>query len=396
MHILYFYQYFGTPQGSWSTRVYELCRRWVANGHEVTVVTAPYEKSDIRANGFISKSDIEKIRVIVINAADSNRDPVWKRAVRALQFSITASWYALTLKYDRVICSSGPITIGIPGILARALKGKKMIFEVRDLWPAGGIEMGKIRPGLPSRLALWFERLCYRNASLIATCSPDQRNHILARYPDSHVIVIPQGCDLALFGTTVNGELPPWTKGKTLFSHIGSLGFIHNCGLLVEAARHLSKQNRSDITIVFAGEGAERKRLEDFVVSERLTNVQFLGLLPKVMLPLWVQASCATLFSTLDNPVQNSSSPNKVFDSLAAGVPVIQTTTGWLAKLIDDEGCGMNVRPNDPEALAQAMVQLASSSDMRQNMSENCKRVAETLFNRDLLAEKYLDAIINA
>src|SRR5690606_8932547 len=114
------------------------------------------------------------------------------------------------------------------------------------------------------------------------------------------------------------------------------------------------------------------------------------------MLPSWVQASCATLATTLNNGVLNSSSPNKVFDSLAAGVPVIQTTTGWLAKLIDDEGCGMNVRPNDPEALAQAMVQLASSSDMRQNMSENSKRVAETLFNRDLLAEKYLDAIINA
>lgn len=394
MRILYLYQYFGTPNGSWSTRVYELCRRWVAKGHEVTVVTAPYEKSDIRANGFISKVEIEGIRVIIINASDSNRDPVWKRAVRALQFSVTASWYALTLKYDRVICSSGPITIGIPGILAHWLRRKRMIFEVRDLWPAGGIEMGKIKPGLVSKLALWFERLCYRNAALIVTCSPDQRNHIIGRYPQLNVIVIPQGCDLGLFGAS-NGQLPEWAKNKTIFTHIGSLGFIHNCGLLVQAAQHLANWNRSDVMIVFAGEGAERKRLEDIVTTENLTNVKFLGLLPKVMLPSWVQASCATLFSTLDNPVQNSSSPNKVFDSFAAGVPVIQTTTGWLAKLIDEEGCGINVKPNDPEALAQAMIQLASRTELQEKLRANSRRVAQTHFDRDVLAEKYLDAIVN-
>lgn len=361
----------------------------------MTVVTAPYEKSDIKATGFISKIDVDGIRVIVINAADSNRDPVWKRAVRALQFSITACWYALTLKYDRVICSSGPITIGIPGILASTLRGRKMIFEVRDLWPAGGIEMGKIKPGLPSMLALWFERVCYRNAAIVVTCSPDQRNHIVGRYPELNVIVIPQGCDLTLFGTPVNGHLPEWTKGKTLFTHIGSLGFIHNCGLLIEAARHLLKQNRDDIMIVFAGEGAAREGLEAIVEREKLTNTKFLGLLPKIMLPSWVQASCATLFSTLNNPVQNSSSPNKVFDSLAAGVPVIQTTTGWLARLIGDEECGVNVTPDDPEALARAMIHLASNSDICKSMSANSKRLAETVFNRDLLAEKYLKAIID-
>lgn len=375
--------------------MYELCKRWVAKGHKVTVVTAPYEKSDIRAKGFISKIQIEGIQIIVINARDSNREAVWKRAVRAIQFSITACWYALTLNYDRIICSSGPITIGLPGIVAHVLRRKKMIFEVRDLWPAGGIEMGKIKPGLQSTLALWFEKICYHSAALIVTCSLDQRDHILARFPDRYSIVIPQGCDVALFGPAASRRLPDWVNGKTIFTHIGSLGLIHNCGLLVRAARQLAKWNRSDIMIVFAGEGAERRQLEGIVTRENVTNVRFLGLLPKVMLPSWVQASCATLCTTLNNAVLNSSSPNKVFDSLAAGVPVIQTTTGWLAKLVDQEGCGINVRPEDPEALARAMIHLASSNDVRKSMSANSKRLAETVFNRDLLAEEYLKAIID-
>ena len=61
MKIIFFYQYFGTPNGGWSTRVYELTRRWVKEGHKVTVVTAPYEKSDIKADGFISHQTIEGI-----------------------------------------------------------------------------------------------------------------------------------------------------------------------------------------------------------------------------------------------------------------------------------------------------------------------------------------------
>ena len=106
LQILFFYQYFGTPQGSWSTRVYELCRRWVAAGHKVTVVTAPYEKSDIKAQGFISRQQVEGIELIVINAGDSNRLPVLQRVLRALTFAVISVAYALRLRYDVLIASS--------------------------------------------------------------------------------------------------------------------------------------------------------------------------------------------------------------------------------------------------------------------------------------------------
>ena len=145
MKILYFYQYFGTPAGSWSTRVYEQCRRWVAAGHEVTVVTAPYEKSDIGARGFISRRRIEGIEVIIIDSGDSNRKPVLVRAGRAVRFALVSIWFALRCRYDVAVASSGPITIGLPMIVAKKLRRKKTVFEVRDLWPAGGIEMGLIR-----------------------------------------------------------------------------------------------------------------------------------------------------------------------------------------------------------------------------------------------------------
>ena len=96
--ILIFYQYFGTPKGSWSTRIYELARRWVKNGHKVTVVTSPYEKSDIKVERFITKSEIEGINLIIINSPDSNRKSTIKRAVNAVRFAFMSIWYALTYR----------------------------------------------------------------------------------------------------------------------------------------------------------------------------------------------------------------------------------------------------------------------------------------------------------
>jgi len=138
LNIFVIYQYFGTPSGSWSTRIYEFTKRWVSNGKEVTVITAPYEKSDIKANGFISRQEVDGIKLIVINAADSNRDPIFKRGFNALLFAFMSVYYAWKMNYDLLLASSGPITVGLPLILAKKFRNKKTVFEVRDLWPAGG------------------------------------------------------------------------------------------------------------------------------------------------------------------------------------------------------------------------------------------------------------------
>jgi glycosyltransferase involved in cell wall biosynthesis len=391
LKILIFYQYFTTPKGSWSTRVYELCRRWAATGYEVTVVTAPYEKSDIKAQGFISRQHLEGIELIVINAGDSNRLPVLNRVVRALTFASVAVFYALRLRYDVLIASSGPITIGLPLIAAKLLRRKPTVFEVRDLWPAGGIEMGLIRKKWQQRLALWFERLCYRQSDAVVTASVGQKNHIAKRFPDLNIEVIPNASDLELFGTPAREQLPDWAKGKRLFTHIGSLGYIHNMKYWMEVARALNTlPEASDILFVFIGDGAEREMLEGLKSQWKLDNVVFLGLKPKAELPVWVQNSVATLFATLDNPVQNTCSPNKIFDSFAAGVPIVQTSTGWIQELVAREKCGKNVPLDNPQLAARIIAALPYDTDALKEMSSNAKRLAETAFNRDILAEKYL------
>lgn len=398
MKITYVYQYFGTPRGSWSTRVYEFCKRWVQAGHEVTVITAPYEKSDIKANGFISNTNIEGINVIVINLADSNRSSIILRAWRAILFAIVSTYFTLRKNSDVSIFSSGPITTGFPAIVWRRLRGKCTVFEVRDLWPGGGIEMGKIKGKLLIQISQWFERLCYQNSNLIIAASQGQGANIISRFPNTRVEIIPNSSDNDLFSkkTNTTTEIDELTKGKNMFLHIGSLGFIHNVKFLLQVAMVLKANFPSHkIIMVFIGEGAERTQLEKFSKENQLDNVIFTGIKPKLELVPWLQACVATLFTTLDNPVQDTCSPNKVFDSFAAGKPVIQTTRGWIKDLFDKTQCGINIAPNDALAFANAMVDLAANKSKADSMGQNAKQLALTDFNRDLLADKYLRLLLD-
>ena len=395
MKILIFYQYFGTPKGSWSTRYYEFARRWVAAGHKVTIVTAPYEKSDIKATRFIEKQNIEGIDLIVINTPDSNRSTILKRAFNSMMFSVTASWFAITQKVNIVIASSGPITIGIPAIAAKIFRRKPLVFEIRDLWPGGGIEMGKIKNKLVIKAALFFEEYLYHKADLVVTCSEGQKDNIINRFPEVKCLTVPHGGDLDLFGKKAMGSNVAIPAGPKIFTHLGSLGFIHNCKFILEAAIKIKEMGREDeIKIIFIGDGAERNELEAIKSKHNLGNVEFMGLKPKIELPHWVGISRASLFTTLNNVTQNTSCPNKIFDSFAAGVPIIQTTTGWIKEMVQKEQCGINVCPENPIELAQTILLIAEDDKMHHEMSKNATRIAYTLFNRDTLAKHYLNAMI--
>ena len=111
----------------------------------MTVVTSVYSKSDLKATKFIETQYHNGIRVKVINLKIDNRQPLFQRIYTFVAYALISAWYALTLPADVVVASSGPITVGIPGLVARYLRGRKLVFEARDLWPDGAIELGIIK-----------------------------------------------------------------------------------------------------------------------------------------------------------------------------------------------------------------------------------------------------------
>jgi glycosyltransferase involved in cell wall biosynthesis len=84
-------------------------------------------------------------------------------------------------------------------------------------------------------------------------------------------------------------------------------------------------------------------------------------------------------------------SPNKFFDYLAAGLPVVNTYPGWLADLINQNGCGVAVAPNDPVAFAAALIALADSPERCQEMRVRARQLAEREFAREELAAEFVE-----
>jgi glycosyltransferase involved in cell wall biosynthesis len=274
MKIVYFYQYFSTPKGAWGTRVYDFCKDWVAQGHEVTVVTSIYSKSDLKAERFIEDQYFDGIHVKVLNIRIDNKHSILRRIWTFVLYAIFSSWFAITLRADVVIASSGPITVGIPGLIARWIRRRKLIFETRVLWPEGAIELGIIRNKTLIKLTYFLEEVCYKSAHHIVCLSPGMVENILARHPLLELTSITNAADLDLFdGKSCDLEVPKCLRDKKVGIYTGNVGKTNNVELLVRAAELLKKYERHDILIVIIGDGPLKARLVEEKSRKNLNNL---------------------------------------------------------------------------------------------------------------------------
>jgi len=396
MRIIYFYQYFTTPKGSYGTRVYEFTKRWVEKGHKVTVVTGVYAKSDIRAQRFIENQNFEGINVKVINVTIDNKMPVLKRIWSFIKYMSVSCWFAATLKADVVIASSGPITVGFPGLVAHYIRGRKFVFEVRDLWPEVAVELGIIKNKFLIKLAYWFEKRCYRAASQIITLSPGMQSDIERRFGKMKITSVTNSANIQLFRTELKN---PDLKGLIPLQYAiynGNIGEVNNSEWLFNAAKILGDQGRSDFKIVLAGDGQQKAELAQRASNEGVSNFILLGLVPKNQLVWLIQHALVSLVPLKGARILDTSSPNKFFESLAAGVPVVQNTNGWMKDYLEVNRVGYTLDPDDPAALADLLIQLANNPALAREMGDRAKVLAARDFDKDILADKMLDALLEA
>ena len=394
MKILIFYQYFTTPKGSWGTRIYEFSREWVKKGHEVTVVTSIYSKSDLKAKKFIENQIFEGIKVIVLNIKIDNKQPIIKRIFSFISYSIISSWYAFTLKADIAIASSGPITVGIPGLISKIFTKKKLVYEVRDLWPEVPIEVGVIKNVFLKKVAYFFEKKLYENASLVVGLSPGIRDHIINNFNHKNVISVTNSANLNLFGEKIYFDDNILNENDFYGIYTGNIGEINNSFWLVDAARNLKNKNIENIKIVLIGDGQLKPEIISIIKKEKLINLIHFDLMPKERLVPFIQNANVSFVPLSPNPILDTSSPNKFFESLAAGVPVIQTTKGWIKDYIEINNVGFNLDGNDSESLSELLIKLKNNPKILDKMKQKSKNCAIRDFDQIALSDLYLSSLL--
>ncbi|MES2697361.1 MAG: glycosyltransferase family 4 protein [Verrucomicrobiota bacterium] len=402
MRVLYFHQHFTTPQGSGGTRSYEFARALIARGHRVTMVCGKNDRDGLAlpydAKRNWSRGEIDGIDVIALPLPYSNRASLVARAVLFLKFAWRSTWLALREEYDVLFATSTPLTAGIPGIVMKLVGGRRpFVFEVRDLWPELPKALGMKNPLALGGMSI-LEWLSYNTSDACVGLSPGIVEGIRHRSPRGHPItMIPNGCDLELFLPGSRAELQLEGIGASDFvaAFTGAHGIANGLDAVLDAAAVLRQRGRDDIKLIFIGDGREKDRLVQRAKSEGLTNCLFFAPMKKLALArLSGRLDCGLMILANVEAFYYGTSPNKFFDYLASGIPIVNNYPGWLAQLIQTNACGVAVPPSSPEKLAEGLIALADRGrEGRKQMGTNARALAEREFSREILAARFVACI---
>lgn len=216
---------------------------------------------------------------------------------------------------------------------------------------------------------LWMGRAQYRWANEIITVTPQLARWLEGESGRQRVTVIPNGANVDLFHPAAKSSkaLPP-----CYVVFFGSLAPWQGIVTILAATEHPDWP--SDVLLVIAGDGALRDRVERAVESGQ---VVYLGSRPHSELPGIVAGSIGSL-SVQDHPARAATglSPLKLYESMAAGVPVVVSRLPGLVDTVERFDCGVVVQPGDAGAVARAVARLNSAPDFRKRLGKNGRNAA--------------------
>jgi len=399
MRILYFHQYFTTPQGAGGNRSYWLAMALKNAGHDVHMVCANSPDGNTGLTQAFHKrkrqGTVDGIRVTEFKLDYSNHLDFIQRSFIFFRFALHSVKIAATDDYDLIFCSSTPLTASIPGIVARWLRRKRFVLEIRDLWPELPKAMGVITNPLVLGAISALEWISYRSAHACIGLSPGIVDGIRKRsHASLKTTMLPNGCDLGIFNTavTVTPQIEGIEEGDFVAIFIGAHGIANGLDAVLDAANYLKSQNIDNIKFLFLGSGKLKPELIARKERDQLANCIFLPPVAKDQLDGYMKRADAGLMVLKNVPAfYYGTSPNKFFDYLTAGKPIVNNYPGWLADIISEHDLGIAVPPESPAKFANALLDLANDPDRTQAMSRNTRAVAENQFNRDVIASEFVE-----
>ncbi len=399
MRVVYFHQYFSTPQGAWSARSYEMARKLVERGHSLTVVCGVNKLSDPGVSGPVRRGwrggTVDGICVRQVVVPYSNYLSVPRRAWVFLRVALKTVAFAMREDYDLFFATSTPLTAAIPGICAKLFRRKKFVFEVRDLWPEIPRQLGAIKNPIAFWVLSGLEWIAYRSADACVALSPGIEAGIRRRSrPDLPISMIPNVSDLDLFRSEKEAsERFPGTEDRDFVCvFAGAHGEANGLDAVLAAAKLLHEDGNRDVKFVFIGDGKMKPELIRRADEAGLENCIFLDPVPREELARKLASADVGLMILANvEGFHYGTSPNKFFDYISAGLPVIVNYPGWLAALVTEQRSGLAVPPEEPGAFVDAVRELKSNPILARQMGERARELARSEFSLERLSNRFAD-----
>lgn len=272
----------------------------------------------------------------------------WRRVGNWLSYAGSAtSHFSVGHRPDVVYASSPHLFAGLSGYLLAKRWRAPFILEIRDLWPQVLVDMGQLDETSPVYRGLkYLEAFLYQQADEIVVLAEGTSNYLVEHgIPRNKIHYIPNAADPSDFDVdTDRAELRRrYGFTKRTFVYAGAHGPANGLDLLIDAA---STVTETDLEVVLVGDGVEKAELVERVSTSGLTNVRFMDPVPKREIPEVLAAADVGVHVLADVPLfRYGVSPNKVFDYMAAGLPVLTNTPGGVSEFVLGADAGITVKP---------------------------------------------------
>lgn len=383
MRLIYVHQYFLTPEQGGAIRSFHLARGMAKAGIRVDVISSHNRECyDIQ--------DMHGFRVHYLPVPYKNEFGFLKRIWSFWSFVRAAKKLILKLpRPDLFFVTSTPLSTGLIGLWAKRKFAIPFVFEVRDLWPEAPVKLGVVRNPLLKKAFYGLEKRIYQGASKIVALSPAIKKHILKEVPDKEISLITNFSDTDFFFPEYQSKMiDAYDKKSGLkIAYVGAIGFVNGLDQLLNLAS-AAHEEKLDWQFEIMGKGAALCDLKSRVEMENLFNVSFRDFGDKEMVRDVLACADLVYLSFRKEPILGSGSPNKFFDALAMGKPVILNFCGWVNDLVLQHGIGFYHFPGKEGVLLQELQAYKANPEQWNTMKTAARTLAVERFSKNLAVKK--------
>ncbi|HSF32810.1 MAG TPA: WcaI family glycosyltransferase [Candidatus Tectomicrobia bacterium] len=369
------------------------CEYLAAQGHEVMMVTGfPYYPQWRVHDGYrgrlFARETRHGVTILRCYLYVPRRVTTLSRVLHEASFLAFSLIRALGARQpELLLVVSPPLGLAISAVLLSRRWGIPYVFHVADLQPDAALELGMLPEGRLLKGLYRLESQAYRQAALVSTLTEAMRQRILTKgVPADKVERSSDWADPTLFAVPPVGGGAAFRRAfgledRFLVVHIGNMGVKQGLEVVLAAAERSS--GHPALTFLLVGDGAMRQTLEACATALRFSNLQFLPLQRQDMFRELLAAADLCLV-TQQRTVADIVFPSKVITLLAAGRPVVASVNSRseVARVITEAGGGVVVRPEEPEALLEALLVLSQDTAGRHAMGARGRAYARQHWDR--------------
>jgi glycosyltransferase involved in cell wall biosynthesis len=403
MRILLLTVYFPPEIGPPQARNYDIAKRLIEWGHDVTVLTAfPNHPNGIIARGYRGKlfkremmDGIDVLRTWLY--ASPNRG-LWRWAAKHLSFSVSSLLAApLAGRFDVVVVGSASLFLGLTAHAVSRYQRIPWVLTVSDLWPMTAVAQGRLSSRALIRLTERLAAFVYSGADKVVGVARSMCDEVVRTgVPENKVVHIPNGTDTTLFCPDADGKAARnalGLEGKFVVMYAGNMGPAHGLGAILDAAKLL--HDDQDVQFVFVGDGPVKQSLVEKAARDEIRNVSFLDRRPQSKMPPILNTSDVVVIPQSKDRFFRGVVPFKTADTMACGRPIIMASPlGEATELLRRSGGGVAVEPECPSELAAAVRQMKDRPELAAEMGRRGRAFAVQNLERSALVKRFEEVLM--